>query len=117
MAKKPVRAAVGDIWLNCQVCQGDLFRDWGILLNSTGMESLKLAWADENATGLIRWRRGYVHPFVNKDIKLYRADKQRRPPSQVDLPAGLLGGGGAQPYGSGCCSTAATELELMVSLG
>ncbi|MFF0000758.1 hypothetical protein [Streptomyces avermitilis] len=31
--------------------------------------------ADENATGLICWRCGYVHLFVNKDIKLYRADK------------------------------------------
>lgn len=40
MAKKPVRAALGDVWLNCQVCKGDLFR-----------------------------------LFVNRDIKLYRADK------------------------------------------
>jgi hypothetical protein len=36
---------------------------------------MKLAWADENATGLICWRCGYVHLFVNKDIKLYRTDK------------------------------------------
>ncbi|MFE7333217.1 hypothetical protein ACFU8W_52345, partial [Streptomyces sp. NPDC057565] len=34
-----------------------------------------LAWADEKATGLICWRCGYVHLFVNRDIQLYRADK------------------------------------------
>ncbi|GAB2743920.1 hypothetical protein GCM10027072_45000 [Streptomyces bullii] len=34
-----------------------------------------VAWADENATGLICWRCAYVQLFVNKDIKLYRADK------------------------------------------
>ncbi|MFG2377526.1 hypothetical protein ACGFY9_39445 [Streptomyces sp. NPDC048504] len=42
------------------------------------MDFMKLASADENATGLICWRCGYVHRFVNKDIKdikLYRADK------------------------------------------
>lgn len=74
---KPVRAALGEVWLNCQVCQGDLFRERRVLLNSAGMEFMlgKLAWADENATGLICWRCGYVHLFVNKDIKLYRADK------------------------------------------
>jgi len=73
---KPVRAALGDgNWLNCQVCQGDLFRERGVLLKSTGMEFMKLGWADENATGLICWRCGYVHLFVNRDIKLYRADK------------------------------------------
>ncbi|MCX5280795.1 hypothetical protein [Streptomyces sp. NBC_00198] len=75
MAKKPVRAALGDVWLNCQVCKGDLFRERDVLLNSTGMEFMKLAWADESATGLICWRCGYVHLFVNRDIKLHRADK------------------------------------------
>ncbi|MFF2519068.1 hypothetical protein [Streptomyces sp. NPDC058086] len=52
-----------------------MFRERGVLLNSAGMEFMKLAWADEKATGLICWRCGYVHLFVNKDIKLYRADK------------------------------------------
>ncbi|MEU0832519.1 hypothetical protein ACNPQM_00020 [Streptomyces sp. NPDC056231] len=72
---KPVRAALGEVWLKCQVCQGDVFRERGVLLNSAGMEFMKLAWADEKATGLICWRCGYVHLFVNKDIELYRADK------------------------------------------
>ncbi|MEU4087832.1 hypothetical protein [Streptomyces aureus] len=47
MAKKPVRAALGDVWLNCQVCQGDLFREREVLLNSAGMEFMNLAWANE----------------------------------------------------------------------
>lgn len=72
---KPVRAALGEVWLTCQVCQGDLFRERSVLLNSTSMEFLKLAWADESATGLICWRCGYVHLFVNKNIKLYKAEK------------------------------------------
>ncbi|GHE57152.1 hypothetical protein GCM10017771_79870 [Streptomyces capitiformicae] len=75
MARKPVRAAVGDIWISCQVCRSDLFRERGVLLNSVGLEFMKMAWADETATGLICWRCGFVHLFVNKDIKLYRADK------------------------------------------
>ncbi|GAX53093.1 hypothetical protein [Streptomyces olivochromogenes] len=72
---KPVRAALGEAWLNCQVCQGDLFRERRVLLNSAGMEFMLGKLAGENATGLICWRCGYVHLFVNKDIKLYRADK------------------------------------------
>ncbi|MGW2937173.1 hypothetical protein ACWGQ5_27180 [Streptomyces sp. NPDC055722] len=72
---KPVRAALGEIWITCQICKGDVFRERGVLLNSTGMEFLKLGWADEKATGLICWRCGYVHLFVDSDIKLYRVDK------------------------------------------
>ncbi|MFI9605543.1 hypothetical protein ACIHCX_38050 [Streptomyces sp. NPDC052043] len=45
------------------------------MISSHGMEFMKLAWADESATGLICWRCGYVHLFVNKDIELHRADK------------------------------------------
>lgn len=72
---KPVRAAWGEVWITCQFCEGDLFRVRNVLLNSSGMEFMKLAWADESATGLICWQCGYVHLFVNKDIKVYRADK------------------------------------------
>jgi hypothetical protein len=39
------------------------------------MEFMRLAWADESATGLICWQCGYVHLFVNKAIKLYPVDK------------------------------------------
>ncbi|MFF1447762.1 hypothetical protein ACFVYF_06360 [Streptomyces sp. NPDC058274] len=75
MAPKPVRAAIGDHWITCQVCKSDRFRGRGIKLNSTGMEFMKLAWADETATGLICWQCGYVHLFANSALQLYRADK------------------------------------------
>ncbi|WP_235613670.1 hypothetical protein [Streptomyces olivochromogenes] len=52
-----------------------MFRERRVLLNSAGMEFMLGKLAGENATGLICWRCGYVHLFVNKDIKLYRADK------------------------------------------
>ncbi|MGW1030327.1 hypothetical protein ACWD4J_42940 [Streptomyces sp. NPDC002577] len=75
MARKPVRAAIGELWISCQVCRGDQFRERGVKLNSFGLEFMKVAWADEEATGLICWTCGYVHLFVNKNIQLYRTDK------------------------------------------
>jgi hypothetical protein len=39
------------------------------------MEFMKVACADESATGLICWRCGYVHLFVNGGIKLFRVKK------------------------------------------
>ena len=77
MARKPVRAAVGDVWITCQMCRGELFRERGVMLNSVGMEFMKMAWADETATGLICWTCGYVHLFANRDIQLYKAEPQR----------------------------------------
>jgi hypothetical protein len=74
MARKPVRAAVGGVWITCQICRGDLFRERSVMLNSVGMEFMKMAWADETATGLICRQCGYVHLFVNRDIQLYKAD-------------------------------------------
>ncbi|MHC5261445.1 hypothetical protein ACYSUO_26470 [Streptomyces sp. UC4497] len=69
---KAVRAWLGEKWITCQVCDGDLFRERGVKLNSTGGEFLGLAWADETATGLICWHCGFVHLFVNRDIQLHR---------------------------------------------
>ncbi|MFC9498330.1 hypothetical protein [Streptomyces sp. NPDC056982] len=71
---KPVRASLGEMWITCQVCRSELFRERDIKLNSTGMEFMKLAWADETATGLICWKCGYVHLFVNREIRLHRAE-------------------------------------------
>ncbi|MFA3839068.1 hypothetical protein [Streptomyces aureus] len=34
---KPVRASLGEMWITCQVCRSELFRERGIKLNSTGM--------------------------------------------------------------------------------
>ncbi|MGW7077737.1 hypothetical protein ACWGH2_23540 [Streptomyces sp. NPDC054871] len=75
MASKPRRAAIGAMWINCQVCGGDLFREREVKLNSSGMEFMNLAWANESATGLICWQCGYVQLFVNQELRLYRSDK------------------------------------------
>lgn len=72
---KPVRAAIGDRWIKCMFCQGGLFRDRRVKLNSTGMELMNLAWANESANGLICWDCGYVHLFANEDIELYKVKK------------------------------------------
>lgn len=72
---KPVRAAIGDTWITCTFCQGDLFRDREVKLNSSAAEFLNFAWANESATGLICWSCGYVHLFANKDLDLYKVKK------------------------------------------
>ncbi|MBL1102264.1 hypothetical protein [Streptomyces coffeae] len=72
---KPVRAAIGDQWITCMYCKGDLFRDRKVKLNSTGAEFMNLAWANESATGLICWHCGYVHLFANPEIDLYKVKK------------------------------------------
>ncbi|CAM5724952.1 DNA-binding protein OS=Streptomyces antimycoticus OX=68175 GN=SANT12839_009460 PE=4 SV=1 [Streptomyces antimycoticus] len=41
---KPVRAAIGDVWITCVFCKGDLFRDREVKLNSTGMELFEFGW-------------------------------------------------------------------------
>ncbi|WP_369214608.1 hypothetical protein [Streptomyces flavofungini] len=75
MGAKPVRAVIGEMRISCQVCGSDVFREREVKLNSFGMEFMKMAWADEAATGLICWKCGYVHLFVNREIRLHRADK------------------------------------------
>ena len=57
------------------ICRSDRFRDREVKLNSSGLEFLNLAWANESGTALICWHCGYVHTFVNRDLKLYRAEK------------------------------------------
>lgn len=69
---KAVRASLGDTWITCQVCRGDRFRERGVKLNSTGLELMNWAWADETATGLICHRCGYVHLFVNRHLRLHK---------------------------------------------
>ena len=81
MAPKPMRAAIGEMRINCLVCGGDLFREREVKLNSSGMEFMNLAWANESATGLICWRCGHVQLFVNRELRLYRG-------GQVAVPVG-----------------------------
>ncbi|MET9494452.1 hypothetical protein [Streptomyces sp. NPDC006552] len=71
---KAVRVSLGDMWITCQVCKHDVFRERGVKLNSTGGEFFKVAWADETATGLICMRCGYVQLFANRQLQLHRAD-------------------------------------------
>ncbi|OKJ92541.1 hypothetical protein AMK26_34790 [Streptomyces sp. CB03234] len=72
---KPVHAAIGDRWIECLSCGSHTFRERQVLLNSSGMEFLNLAWANESATGLICWSCGHVQLFVNKDLRLYKPEK------------------------------------------
>lgn len=74
MAKR-VHAEIGERRIRCLVCDGDVFRDREVKLNSTGMELFNLAWANESATGLVCWSCGYVHLFVPGRLKLYRAQE------------------------------------------
>ncbi|MFI7387237.1 zinc ribbon domain-containing protein [Streptomyces sp. NPDC049813] len=71
---KAVRVSLGEMWITCQVCKNDSFRERGVKLNSTGAELFKMAWADETATGLICQRCGYVQLFANRQLKLHRVD-------------------------------------------
>ncbi|NBM15952.1 hypothetical protein [Streptomyces sp. GC420] len=74
---RPVHAAIGEHPILCLMCDNDTFREREVLLNSTGMEFFRLAWANEAATGLVCWACGYVHLFVNRDLRLYRKKRER----------------------------------------
>nr|WTB31026.1 hypothetical protein OG781_17425 [Streptomyces sp. NBC_00830] len=72
---KSVHATIRETPIYCLMCDSDTFRKREVKLNSTGMELFDLAWANESATGLICRSCGYVHLFVNRDIRFHR---QRR---------------------------------------
>ncbi len=71
-SKKPVNATVGDRTLACLICQGTLFWNREIKLNSTGAELFDLGWANASATGLICCACGYVHEFLGDSVKLWK---------------------------------------------
>ena len=79
MGERQWRKRYGPRWGKCgsraRSARADQFRERGVKLNSTGGEPFNLAWADETATGLICWRCGYVHLFVNREIQLHRVKK------------------------------------------
>ncbi|MEU9298043.1 hypothetical protein [Streptomyces sp. NPDC048266] len=58
------------------MCGNNMFREREVKLNSTGTELLNMAWANESATGLICWSCGYVHLFVNRDLRTYRQKRE-----------------------------------------
>ncbi|WP_406727544.1 hypothetical protein WJ438_27090 [Streptomyces sp. GD-15H] len=72
---EPARAALGDVWLDRQVCRGGPAPGPGGPAQQLRHGVHEAGLADESATGLICWRCGYVHLFADKGIKLYRADK------------------------------------------
>lgn len=74
---KPLHAAIGEHPILCLMCDNDTFRKREVLLNSTGMELFNTAWANESATGLICRSCGYVHLFVNRDLRTYRQNRER----------------------------------------
>lgn len=74
---KPLHAAIGERPILCLMCDNDTFREREVKLNSTGMEFFGLAWANESATGLICRACGYIHLFVNRDLRLYRLRGER----------------------------------------
>ncbi|WP_086824397.1 zinc ribbon domain-containing protein [Streptomyces sp. NRRL B-24572] len=69
---KAVQAMIGEHPILCPMCDSDTFRKREVKLNSTGMELFDLAWANESATGLICRSCGYVHLFVNRDLRFHR---------------------------------------------
>lgn len=58
----------------CTVCQGNLFYDRQIKLNTTGAEFLGMGWANESADGLVCGECGYLHTFVSGSVELWKPE-------------------------------------------
>jgi len=57
--------------LHCLVCQGQLFTNREIKLNTSGMEFLGMEWANRSGTALICDRCSFVHTFAGDDFELW----------------------------------------------
>jgi hypothetical protein len=57
--------------LRCLVCQGELFVDREIKLNTSGMEFLGMEWANRSGTALICDRCSFVHTFADTQFELW----------------------------------------------
>jgi hypothetical protein len=68
--------------LHCLVCGGGEFWDREVMLNSSGMEFMNLAWANQSALGLICTTCGYVHEFVGDAVSLW--DRERGYPADAE---------------------------------
>ena len=77
MARKPSLVTIGAAQhpFTCLVCEGTLFFDREVMLNTSGMEFLGVEWANQSGTGLICAGCGYVHTFCNDSIELWKADR------------------------------------------
>jgi hypothetical protein len=60
------------------VCGGREFYDREVKLNSTGMELVGLAWANQSALGLLCASCGYVHEFVGDAVMLFDSGDRER---------------------------------------
>jgi predicted nucleic-acid-binding Zn-ribbon protein len=67
---QPVRAWVQDNPLACLVCGADEFLEREVKLNTSGMEFLDLAWANQSALGLVCTGCGYLHEFVGDTVRV-----------------------------------------------
>ena len=75
-------------FLACHVCEGNLFLQREIKMNTTGMSFLDLDWANKSADGAICRRCGYVHTFMGNGLQ-WLSPEQVKP---EDLPLDPLAG-------------------------
>jgi hypothetical protein len=57
-----------------RVCNGTLFYDREIKLNTTAAEAFSMSWENEPADGLVCQRCGYLHTFVSGSVELWEPD-------------------------------------------
>lgn len=73
----PWRAWVGTHQLRCTLCEGELFWDREVQLNTAGMTFLKLDWANDSATGIQCADCSRLELFADdKHIRLSAPDPQ-----------------------------------------
>jgi len=60
---------------SCTVCQGRLFADREVKLNTSGAEFFGFGWANQSAKGLVCLRCGYVHLFMPGMVRTWEPPK------------------------------------------
>jgi hypothetical protein len=75
MSKGPALVTIGAHRhrFTCTVCDGKLFSDREVKVNTTGAEFFNMAWANQSATGLVCAECGYLHTFVS-GVELWEPD-------------------------------------------
>lgn len=76
MSRSPSLVTLGSnrMPLRCLVCQGQLFFDREIKLNTSGMEFLGIEWANRSGTALICDGCSFVHTFAGETFELWNAE-------------------------------------------
>lgn len=83
-------------FLSCHVCEGNVFAQREIKMNTTGMSFFDLDWLNKSADGVICVRCGFVHTFMGGAHQWVQMDQV----NPADLPADPLAGA-APPHASG----------------